>query len=208
MKIDKTETIGGKPLKYARDLLRKANQGPASGFPAKFFDPPEVFEEMLKRGWIEQKADKLGTWYEVTELGNAIANVRLVKRIDRTTANKLVADLLDRVDGINADEGCLYRITEIRAFGSYITDSDDLGDIDLILRIESKFEGKAFSDACLKYAEKSGRRFNSYVARLTAAGVDLRRMVKDRSPYISLHEPSELEELEAPSKILYPRTMA
>jgi hypothetical protein len=58
---------------------------------------------MLKRRWIEPKVDVLGTWYELTELGNAIANVRFVKRIDRTTANKLIADLLDRVDGINED---------------------------------------------------------------------------------------------------------
>jgi hypothetical protein len=208
MKVDKTETIAGKPLKYARDLLRKANRSPASGFPAKFFDPPEVFEQILERRRIEPKVDVLGTWYELAELGNAIANVRFVKRIDRTTANKLVADLLDRVDGINEDEDCLYRITEIRAFGSYITDAVDLGDIDLTLRVESKLGGKAFTDACLKYAENTGRRFNTYLARLAAAGVDLSRHVRGRSPYISLHEPSELEKINAPSKILFPRTTA
>jgi len=205
MKVDKNETIGGKPFKYARDLLRKANQDSASGFAAQFFDPPEVLEAMFKRGWIEQRADTLRAWYELTELGNAIANVRLLKRIDRATANKLVADLLDRVEGINGDEDCLYRITEIRAFGSYITETDNLGDIDLTLQVESKLEGTAFTDACLKYAENCGRQFNSYVARLTAAGTDLWRKVKGRSPYISLHEPAELDKLKIPSELLYPR---
>jgi hypothetical protein len=60
----------------------------------------------------------VGTRYELTELGNTIANVRLVKRIDLAAANKLVADLLDRVDGINEDENCFYRIEEIRAAAS------------------------------------------------------------------------------------------
>jgi hypothetical protein len=207
MKVDKDETIGGKPFKHARDLLRKANRDVAAEFSAKFFDPPEVLEEMLKRGWIarSRQSGLDGRWYELTELGNSIANARLLKRINRAKANKLVADLLDRVDTINEDGAFVFRIAEVRAFGSYITGANDVGDIDLALRLERRTSEGDFVEALLKYAEESGRVFNSYFDMLTFAGTDIRRRVRAKSPYISLHELGELNELKTPSKLLYPR---
>ena len=59
---------------------------------------------------------------------------RLVPRLNRAKADKLLADFLRSVEEVNAHPDLLHWVTEVRVFGSYLTNSDDLGDIDIAIR--------------------------------------------------------------------------
>ena len=131
--------------------------------------------------------------YCCTMKGGALGLTRLVRRMNRAKAEALLKDMLARVAEINAKAELLHWITEIRIFGSYLTDTDDIGDLDVAIRLERhKVDGK-WSKACNELADKSGKTLY-FLERLTYPKTELFRRIKNRSPYISLHEMAELEE--------------
>jgi predicted nucleotidyltransferase len=119
---------------------------------------------------------------------------RLVPRINRAEAEKLLAEFLRSVEEVNAHPDLLHWVTEVRVFGSYLTNSDDLGDIDIAIKKEKRPVSGAFSNACVAMAEQSSKAFVTdhdmafYLERLVA------RLLKGGSRYISLHGVTELDE--------------
>ena len=63
---------------------------------------------------------------------------KFTPRINRAKADKIFADFVKRVDEVNADRAFLHWIAEVRAFGSYVTDTVDLGDLDLAKNLERR----------------------------------------------------------------------
>lgn len=57
-------------------------------------------------------------------------------RINRAKADKVVAALIERANAINARTDLAYHVVLIHVFGSYLTDTDDLGDVDICAVIE------------------------------------------------------------------------
>jgi hypothetical protein len=101
---------------------------------------------------------------------------------------------LERVAAINADPELMDWVTEVRVFGSYLTDSDDLGDLDLALRYELRpVDDKDFSDAIRAFAAKHGKRHLSWHDQLSLPERVVEHRIKGRSPYISMHSIRELE---------------
>jgi predicted nucleotidyltransferase len=122
--------------------------------------------------------------------------VDLVPRMNRAKAEKILGGVLERVAAINARADLLHWVTEVRVFGSYLKDTDDLGDLDLAISLERRpVEGGdyAWFEACLEMARQSGKKFGSYLDQLFYADTLVRRTIKNRSPYISLHETDELD---------------
>jgi predicted nucleotidyltransferase len=84
-------------------------------------------------------------------------------------------------------------VTEVRVFGSYLIDTNDLGDLDLAIKLERRRVKGQWAKACHDLADKSGKTL-SLVERLTYPGTEIRRRIKGRLRRISLHETSELDE--------------
>ena len=98
---------------------------------------------MQAKGLIEPYVSPSGEiispdWFQVSSLGLRLANVRLVPRIPRAKAEKIVADMLARARVINDTPELLFWISKITVFGSFITDAKDVGDIDLLVEIKAK----------------------------------------------------------------------
>jgi hypothetical protein len=103
---------------------------------------------------------------------------RLVRRINRAKAEKLLADFLRCVEEVNAHPDLLHWVTEVRVIGSYLTNSDDLGDIEIAIKKEARPVSGSLSDARVAF----------YSQRLVA------RLLKGGSRYISVHGVTELDE--------------
>jgi predicted transcriptional regulator len=157
-----------------------------------------LIAQMLKDGLVERYKDDDPPTYQTTTKGNALALTDFVPRMNRAKAEKLLDGVLERVVGINARADLLHWVTEVRVFGSYLTDTDDLGDIDLAIKFQRRPVKRGgdgcWSDACVKMADQSGRTFRSYFEKLCYPEISLRRIIKNRSPYISLHAIDELDE--------------
>ena len=91
-----------------------------------------LVEQLLKDGMIEVNAqffDSQQVAYQITTKGNAMRAARIVPRLNRAKAEKLLADFLQCVEEVNAHPDLLHWVTEVRVFGSYLTNSDDLDEI-------------------------------------------------------------------------------
>ena len=128
-----------------------------------------LVEQLLKDGMIEvngQFFDSQQVAYQITTKGNAMLAARIA-RLKRAKAEKLLADFLQCVEEVNAHPDLLHWVTEVRVFGSYLTNSDDLDEIGLEIKKERRPASGCFSD--------------TYPERLVAL------LLKGGSRYISLH---------------------
>lgn len=131
--------------------------------------------------------------YRVTDEGHATGMKSLVPRMNRAAAEALLEEVLARVARINSDGDLLHYITEVRVFGSYLSDSEDLGDLDLAIKLERRRIEGEWVKAARILADKSGRTL-SFFQRLTFPETEVRRRIKTRLSRLSLHETSELDE--------------
>jgi predicted nucleotidyltransferase len=131
--------------------------------------------------------------YRVTDEGHATGMKSLAPRMNRAAAEALLEEVLARVARINSDSDLLHYITEVRVFGSYLSDSEDLGDLDLAIKLERRRIEGQWVKAARVLADKS-RRTLTFFQRLTFPETEVRRRIKSRLPRVSLHETSELDE--------------
>jgi len=132
-----------------------------------------LVEQLLKDWMIEVNA-RFSDCQKQVAYQPTRRTARFVPRINRAKAEKLLADFLQCVEEVNAHPDLLHWVTEVRVFGSYLNNSDNLGEIDLAIKKERRPASGSFTDA--------------YPERLVA------RLLKGGSRYISLHDVAELDE--------------
>lgn len=158
-----------------------------------------LVDQLLNDGMVQRCKDHRDrSAYTTTMKGNALAMTGLVQRINRAKAEKLLQDVLARVTEINARADLLHWVAEVRVFGSYLTDTDDLGDLDLAIKLERRSVtgtgSQPWADACLEMARRSGKTFSNFLQELQYPETLVWRLIKNRSRHVSLHRTDELDE--------------
>jgi predicted nucleotidyltransferase len=153
-----------------------------------------LIDHLVEEGFVEPTKGFGGrAAYCCTKKGNALRMAGFVPRLDRDKADVLLKEVLGRVESLNRNAELLFWITEVRVFGSYLTDSADLGDIDLAIKMERDQRVKQWADACLSLAKESGKTFSNYLNKLCYPEQEVLRRIKNRSPYVSVHFVEELD---------------
>ncbi len=212
MRINKSDKIGGQPILQVRNFLRKHEQFDVETIGMHFELNTEATEQLIKGlsecGYLQlnkklTKRNGKRVW-ETTQLGIRLSAASAMAPILREKAERLVSELLDRVKHVREDDGYLWEVETLVVFGSYTTDSEDLGDIDLTLtlRHKEKFQ-EDWLERTLEQADKSGKTMSSYSDRLGFSEKKVRQFLKSRSPYLRFHRPGEPEELDAVFRIIY-----
>jgi len=195
LRVSKSDTICGLAAPTARQLMRAyyddrpvevacdvlgVNQDAAR-------DQMRAFEAA---GYVERSglAHGKGEWWATTVKGNALANASFGKPVSRATAMRLLGQVIDRARAYNADPSRLLTVTEIVAFGSYLDPAaDPLGDLDLaVSTVRRDTDGQRYVDKVLEYARASGRSFSTFPDRLFWPARELRMILKNRSPALSI----------------------
>jgi hypothetical protein len=188
--------------KWSAAKVRRTGQKMTDALIAEGLLRPATDEDLEYRGHSDKDR------FALTDAGISLCCARKIKRFDRATAERYVAELLDRADAINANPDLLCRVKRIVAYGSFIRKDADLGDIDLVAELERKIDDGA------SYVEVSK-------ARCEAAGLDyynvwdygkleVDRLLRARKRYLQLivgyhHESQRLDELGCPTRQIYPR---
>ena len=217
MRIDSTATIAGHPALSVRELLRRGRVGEwGVSFVrhAMKADPDEaarVLTALHEKGLIEPgMSDGAEQLYRTTILGRALAGASAGKPIKRATAEKLLAGFLERVEQVNADPYYLFRAAHVVVFGSYLTEVETLGDIDIAFHLEAKEtdwdKHVALEDARIAQAREAGRIFPTYEAQIQWPETEALRFLKGRSSAISLHDlRSDFRVVTgSPNRVVYP----
>jgi hypothetical protein len=130
-------TIAGCPALHVRALLRRLRQD--------FWTVKEVArllkvsEGQARRlvyalrvlGYVEVvREQRAGTWRMA---GNALANASAPRPISRAEASRQLDEFLARVALVNADDSFPHRVGKVVIFGSYLSNQERIGDIDLAI---------------------------------------------------------------------------
>jgi predicted nucleotidyltransferase len=151
-------------------------------------DQLRAFEEA---GYLRQidKTTAVGDMRWITTMrGNALAQASFGKPINRATAERHLAQVVERAATYNANANYLLSVKEILVFGSYLDpDMDRLGDLDLsVTAVRRETDGERHVDRVLEYARASDRRFGAFIEQLFWPSRELIMILKNRSPAISI----------------------
>jgi predicted nucleotidyltransferase len=214
MKVSKSDTLAGFPLIKIRDLLRPYREGAITAedvgraLGLSGTEAEAVIQAMVDAGFIEpeseQRRDGTSSAFSTTAFGSRLCVARFVKRITRNKADALVKQMLERASEINGRNELVFLVKRVRAFGSYAGDAPEVGDIDLAVEWEQRDPDRDIIEQLLARADASGKSLNTYMARLGYGEAEVERLLKGRSPYISIQRGDFPEKFGAPAVQLFP----
>lgn len=198
MQIVSSQKLCGFPVMEIRRLMRAgAGYQWGAGFVAatlriKRKAAAELVKALVAEGLIVQTGSPASDrTYELTMKGLALNMASAAKPINRRTAERLVSEFLDRVEEVNNDPDLLYYVSEVVAFGSVLTDSPTLGDIDLAVTYTPKFCSHhlaAQSRQRVAIAEAKGRYFKRFIDRLGWPEREIELKLRKGSRAFHLHD--------------------
>ncbi|MEQ9152735.1 MAG: hypothetical protein RLO06_14760 [Parvibaculum sp.] len=123
MYFDPKTPIGPFTLMEARSLVGRLRcSGHVDGWVAQEYlegvlgrpDTGEVVKVLIAHGFAEASSAGVRS----TKLGNRLAASRLSKRLLRSTAERLMAEFMERLHAMNANDEFAYRVDKLVVFGS------------------------------------------------------------------------------------------
>jgi len=209
MQVGREDTIAGVRLMKVRDFLRWTGDCSVQldaikeRFDCDNAKAEQIEKALIDAGYIEDDPNETepGNWYVVSALGKQLCNAKFVRRITRPEAEKLVAGLLERVKLVNERDELTHRVTEVRVFGSYLGDKADLGDVDLAVQFTPR--RPTHVEEAKRRAAQSGKTMSNFLQIITYGRHEIGQILKNRSPYLSIHEYGEPEELGVPYQVLF-----
>lgn len=196
MRLTRKQTICNIPILKIRDYFNRIR--PLMMTPEMIREQFELNEEqieeliqaLLAEGYIEPAKEK--NEYQLTIKGHALCVARYTNPINKTKADKLFKEFMERVEEINSNDYYLYKVTKIVLFGSYIDpEKTDYADIDIAFKINRKAKStKEFlklDEQRIKEAEMAGKSFTSFFDELGYTERVVLHKLKNRCRYISLH---------------------
>lgn len=199
MKFDLKQTVGGKPLTVARDLLRREESFTAARA-AQFLDLTERDTEtylsaLIEAGYVEQEREGVGFgragYFVPTRLGISLRKSRKTKRIPRSAADQAVDALLGAINQVNADPELITSVEEADLFGSYATGGDNLGDVDVAVLLKRRLADNDWVKASQERAAMTGRRM-SFIDELTWGEEEVWRALRAASRHLDIQPKADI----------------
>lgn len=196
MYVDPKSTICGFRALKVRDCLYRSNGDPVG---ADFFAyylhisksrAGNLIQELVARRYLSpfKQQGWRGSWYRTTLKGAALSMASGTPPITRKTAERLVAQLLERVKAANAGDYFLYRVSRVVVFGSYLTDAPRLNDIDVAIDLEKRFpHGDEQQRRIWQRVGESDRTFRNVIDKISWPTKELYMFLKGGSRSFSIH---------------------
>jgi len=168
----------------------------------------ELVAELLRLGYIEFTTTHLEQpYYQRTLAGATLSLASAARPLTRKSAQRKLAEFLERVRVVNANECFAYRVQKVLVFGSYLTEQDRINDIDvaveLTFREDDPDKREAALQAHIRQARAAGRQFSGFMDALLWPYQEVLLFLKSRSRAISLHTTDDAILNQTESRILY-----
>ena len=212
MRIDPGQKIAGMRAIAVRDLLRKvggafrADWLDDQGFSARMRNA--IIRELLALAYIEPSTERHYdrspfSWYSVTDLGHSFEQAIAAKPIRREHAQKALEDFRQRLSVANQRCDFLTRVSEVVLYGSFLRGADPLGDVDLAIRLETKFRGHDSSKIVNDHFRQSGRSWTRIGCEYSWAFDEVWQFLKSRKRTLSLHHIDDFLGMEKDERFSY-----
>lgn len=214
MRIQSDDVIAGFPAKQIRKLLRQSALSLSVDEATKILDLNErsalkLLNDLEKQGFIEKNAfapepDK--NWKNTIK-GGALSKALFSAPVSRRAAEQKLSEFMDRVREVNEAGRFLYRVRKVVLFGSFLTESSTVGDLDIAIELVPKEpDSRKHSELILAHAnaaDLNGKCFQNFVHRLDFAAQEVRSYLKGRSRIIQLTDCGDGVLKIAKSRVLY-----
>lgn len=171
-------------------------------------DSQEAFKQLVAQHYIRQVQEIAGVkYFGLDQLGSQLSAALAAKPISRKTADAAVQGLLERVERANAKASPFsYRVKRVVIFGSYLSDADKIGDVDVGVELEGKFPNmNRQQEADFQRADSSDRRFGSIIDRLGWAREEVLHFLKDGKRSLQFSDIDNPAVTSGNIKQIYPR---
>ena len=134
-----------------------------------------------------------------------------VLNISRTTADRIISEVVERAKEINASPypKFMFSVKKIAVFGSYLTDKEKLGDVDIAVLLEGRKEGASgdHEDNALECIRIHNKNVNDFFRVMTFPQTIVHQTLRNGSKSLSIHQYDELErmikEWDTKHKVIY-----
>jgi hypothetical protein len=197
MRIRPDDLVAGFPAKQIRKLLRQNYESLSVDDVTKVLglsgkSAVRLLEVLEHKGFIEKNAfapDPAKNWKHTIK-GGALCKALFSAPVYRENAEKALADFMDRVQAVNGDGRFLFRVRKVVLFGSFLTGSATLGDLDIAIELVPKeadsIKHSELIQARANEAALNGKSFRNFIERLDFAAQEVRSFLKSRSRIIQL----------------------
>ncbi len=214
MYLDPKSQIAGIPAMQVRDFLKHnrdyewTQNRVAECLNLSDEDAEALISELSRLGYVEETSVISGQqYYQKTLTGAAFSLASASQPLTRRTAQKKLAEFLERVRAVNANEDFVYRVQRVLVFGSYLTEKERINDIDVAIELISRYNDpdrrQAAMQARICQAYKAGRQFSSLMDELEWPDKEVLLFLKSRSRAISLHTTDDAILKQAQSQIVF-----
>lgn len=218
MRIDPNSDVGGYPILLVRDLVRRLKN--------HFYWRLETVQSIMSVGPQEARdlvaaleAAGLATpapdapagpkLWTTTQSAQSFGSATAAKPITRQTADKALAEFLERVHRVNSDPYFLAKVTKVVLFGSYLrAEVTRLSDVDIAIQLEPKESDherlRVLAGERIAELESAGRRTGGWFEREAWWHFETWQFLKSRSRSLSLADYKAEKKLvdQAPHKVL------
>lgn len=220
MHVSRSEQIAGYPSIKIRNFLKKVKERTFTiSSVARYFTlTPRVainlIRELHNLGYVtaRDEAKDSSLYWEVSNNGRTLALASASKQLLRKTAEKKISELIARVNIVNNSPDYLYEVSKVIVFGSYLSTKEKISDIDIAIDFNMKsFDEKKFDllrERSILQAEKEGRVFSSFLARVSWPLEQVRLFLKSRSTAFSFHSMSDGVLEKANQKVIFEKEKA
>jgi hypothetical protein len=214
MRIDSKSEIAGIPAIKVRNYLRDVQShrfdinNLSYGLKVSTRKAGLLMKELLARRYVE-KAERLkfekSQVYACTKYGAQFAAAMATKPVSRGTANRHIAELIERIRAVNVNPDYLVWVSRLIVFGSYLMDRESINDVDVAVVLNRKErDGDKWLEAVLhraEQAEDAGRRFSTYDQKLGWDETEVMLFLKSRSRVLQFARPSVVEQLGCATRV-------
>src|ERR1022692_1681954 len=142
MRITADQTIADYPAVRDRQLMRETAHASVTLRHVRQVprcsdsSAARVLNRLEEDGLIESVSGRL----EPSTKGIALAMATAARPLRRTTATRLVADLIERARAVNSDDSWAYRVWMVAVFGSYVRGADRPSDVDIACALRPRWK--------------------------------------------------------------------
>jgi len=215
LRLNSVPTIEDLPPQRVRGLLRRASteftlHWLSHALRSDLARARVVVVAMERAGLVERDQAREAelrssdTYYQVTQKGRSLARASGAKRIERITAEKTLTEFMERVVRSNANQEYLYSVARVVVFGSYLENTNRLGDVDVAVDLQPRIPLKGnWVEVFQSHAENSGRSFATFEDAIDWPRREVLLFLKSRKRSVSIQSWFSFVQMEKPKSFRY-----
>jgi len=205
MNINPKELMFGQPILKIREVIRLSMSNKCFDTKSELIEKvanilkvskaksKKVFDQLIKEEYfvfIDEK-NRQFCYLSETPKGMRLGIANAIPPISRNKADQLLKDVIKRAEDINSNDNLVYFVEQLNVFGSYLSDKETLGDLDVGVKISRKKQGDEFMEHNYKRIDEviaNGKHFKSYVEKLFYPYREIELRLKNKQRSLSLHD--------------------